>query len=199
MKKIDILYDHYKESNILIQNTRKDRNKYFLYLFLIMSFNLIFLIYPNEILEIFNQFLQKEYSITSSIIYVIIQSSCWLLITHLLIQYLRSSVNIERQYDYISRLENEIGKIIKTKEFDREGKDYLKDYPLILDILDFYYKRIVPVIILFLNGVKLFFEYINSVCLFLKVVDSICYVVIFFLILLYLSYLNSLSDDEKKQ
>lgn len=199
MKKIEILYDHYKESNILSQNAQKERNKLFKYLCLSILFNLIFLIYPDDMLDIFNQFFKNNYSITISIAYIIIQSFCWILITYLLIQYLHKNIYIERQYKYLKVLEDEIGDSLETKIFNRESSNYLNNYPLILDVLDFFYKWFLPVAIVLINGVKLYYEYINNVCIFLKIIDSICFCFIFLLITLYLKMLHFDNNKKKKK
>lgn len=190
MNKIELLYDHYKESNILSQNAQKDRNKLFKYLCLAIFFNLLFLVYPNEIINVFNQFLDNNYSITISITYIIIQSSCWLLITYLLIQYLHKNIYVERQYTYLKILEDEIGNNLNTKVFNRESSNYLNNYPLILNVLDFFYKWILPIAIVLINGIKLYYEYVNHVCSFLKITDTLCFCFIVLLIILYLKMLH---------
>lgn len=190
MNKIEILYDHYKESNVLSQNAQKERNKLFKYLCFVILINLIFLFYPGEIVTGVNQFLNKTYSIDTSITYTIIQSFCWLLIVYLLIQYLHKNIYIERQYIYLEKLENEIGNELKSKIFNRESVSYLDNYPLILEVLDFFYKWILPITIVLINGIKLYYEYVNKVCLFLKITDTICFSFIFLLIILYLKMLH---------
>lgn len=199
MNGIEILYDHYKESNLLSQNAQKQRNKLFKYLCLAILFNLIFLIYPDEIIDILNQFLNNNYSITISIAYIIIQSSCWILITYLLTQYLHKNIYIERQYSYLKSLEEEIGNELKTKVFNRESDNYLNNYPLILNVLDFFYKWFLPIAIILINGIKLYYEYVNKVCLFLKITDTLCFGFIFLLIILYLKMLhfNSKNNNDK--
>lgn len=195
MNKIEILYNHYKESNTLIKKAQEERNKLFKYLCLAILFNLIFLIYPDEIIDILNQFFNNNYSITISITYIIIQSSCWILITYLLIQYLHKNIYVERQYTYLKKLEEEIGNELKTKVFNRESNNYLNNYPLILNVLDFFYKWFLPIAIILINGIKLYYEYVNKVCLFLKITDTLCFSFIFLLIVLYLKMLHF---DNKK-
>lgn len=195
MNKIEILYNHYKESNTLIKNAQEERNKLFKYLCLAILFNLIFLIYPDEIIDILNKFFNNNYSITISITYIIIQSSCWILITYLLIQYLHKNIYVERQYTYLKKLEEEIGNELKTKVFNRESNNYLNNYPLILNVLDFFYKWFLPIAIILINGIKLYYEYVNKVCLFLKITDTLCFSFIFLLIVLYLKMLHF---DNKK-
>ena len=198
MDKSEILYDHYKESNELIQNARKDRDKFFKYLCLAILCNFIFLIYPDEILSIINQLLKHNYSVTISITYVIIQSSCWILITYSLIQYLHKSVYIERQYPYINYLEKELSSNLDTNIFNRESAYYLNNYPPILKTLDFFYKWIVPLIIILINGIKLYYEYVRKVCSFLKIVDTLCFLFISLLIILYLKMLHFEKKNKNK-
>lgn len=74
--------------------------------------------------------------------------------------------NVERQYTYLKNLGKEIGNELETKVFNRESSNYLNNYPLILDVLDFFYKWFLPIVIILINGIKLYYEYVNKVCLF---------------------------------
>ncbi len=197
MEKIDILYDHYKESNSLNKEAQQDRGKYLKYLCLFIFINFIFLLYPNEVTNIINQILDKQYSATTTITYIIFQASLWALITYTLIQYLHKNIYIERQYLYLRTIEKEIGKIIGNNVFNREGDNYLENYPLILDILDMFYKWILPMLIIAVNGCKIYFEFVNNVCLFLKIFDSICFCFILLLIVLYLKMLHFNNEAKK--
>lgn len=199
MKELEILYDHYKESNLLSRNAQKDRNTYFKNLCLAILFNLIFLLYPDEIVNAINQVLKNNYSTTISITFIIVQSFTWLLITYLLIQYLHKNIYIERQYPYLASLEKEINELSSLKTFNREGDNYLNQYPLILNVLDVFYKWIIPLLVIIINGIKLYFEYVNNVCLFLKINDTICFSFIALLVILYLKMLHfSHNKNEKK-
>jgi len=49
---VDILYDHYKVSNSMLQSTLKDREKFFRSLFIFEVLNIIFLYQPLEFAKI---------------------------------------------------------------------------------------------------------------------------------------------------
>ena len=188
--KINILYDHYKESNTLVQNMAKDRNMYFKYLWLIIFFNLLFLLYPNDFIENISNLLNDKYNMNFSNIYVIIQSTLWLLTILFLIQYLHKNIYIERQYIYIKKFEKEISNLLNTNVFNREGDNYIENYPIVLNVLDFFYKWIIPLSIVLIMSLKLYFEYRNNVCMFLKIFDTSCFIFIFIIIIFYLKFLN---------
>ncbi len=201
MEKIDILYDHYKESNQLSKDAQESRNKFFKYLCLAMLFNLLFLIYPNESISIIDQILNNKYNTVTPIAFIIVQAFLWALITHLLMQYLHKNIYVERQYSYLNILEKEIGSHLNSGLFNREGDNYLKNYPLISNVLDIFYKCFFPILVVGINGTKLVFEYINGVCLFLKIFDTICFLFILLLIILYLKmlYFDTHSKKETKK
>ena len=49
---VDILYDHYKVSNSMLQSNLKDREKFFRSLFIFEVLNIIFLYQPLEFAKI---------------------------------------------------------------------------------------------------------------------------------------------------
>lgn len=144
-KTIELLYDHYKDTFFYIQTYRKYRDKMFLYLMISLIFSVIFFQNPTEISQLIINFINTQYKLNLTISFNIINSLILLLLLSFTIKYFQSNLLLERQYDYIHKLEDEFQK--NKFIISREGKSYNEDYPFLLTIIDRIYKIIIPIII----------------------------------------------------
>ena len=162
---VDILYDHYKVSNSMLQSNLKDREKFFRSLFIFEVLNIIFLYQPLEFAKIIQNSLNLSQNIkieSTSFLVTSLQIVISVAISYLLIRYFQSNIRAERQYSYISKLENELTAKADTDIFCREIAEYSRNYPFVLNIIDIFYKFIIPLILLLLHLVK--------ICSFLEVI-----------------------------
>ena len=75
------------------------------------------------------------------------------------------SLYVERQYVYLDLLEKRIGALIdsgKENIFGSEGERYLKDYPMVLNFIDLFYKMFCPLLFSAINIVRIIVEWINN-------------------------------------
>ena len=187
---VDILYDHYKVSNSMLQSNLKDREKFFRSLFIFEVLNIIFLHQPLEFAKIIQNSLNLSQNIkieSTSFLVTSLQIVISVAISYLLIRYFQSNIRAERQYSYISKLENELTAKADTDMFCRESTEYSRNYPFVLNIIDIFYKFIIPLILLSLHLVK--------ICSFLEVITQDFNIVSFieiiidtFLIILVIAY-----------
>ena len=187
---VDILYDHYKVSNSMLQSNLKDREKFFRSLFVFEVLNIIFLYQPLEFAKIIQTSLNLSQNIkieSTSFLVTSLQIVISVAISYLLIRYFQSNIRAERQYSYISKLENELTAKADTDMFCRESTEYSRNYPFVLNIIDIFYKFIIPLILLSLHLVK--------ICSFLEVITQDFNIVSFieiiidtFLIILVIAY-----------
>ena len=187
---VDILYDHYKVSNSMLQSNLKDREKFFRSLFIFEVLNIIFLYQPLEFAKIIQNSLNLSQNIkieSTSFLVTSLQIVISVAISYLLIRYFQSNIRAERQYSYISKLENELTAKADTDIFCRESAEYSRNYPFVLNIIDIFYKFIIPLILLLSHLVK--------ICSFLEVITHNFNIVSFieiiidtFLIILVIAY-----------
>lgn len=59
-------------------------------------------------------------------------------------RYFQACVTVERQYEYIEKVEEEIAALYESDVLSRESRHYLAKYPAISNWLDFVYKWIFP-------------------------------------------------------
>jgi hypothetical protein len=184
----DITYDHYKETCELSRAAQKDRNKYFVFLCISIGVLLLLSLSPDTIIQAILIWVKN--SIDANIVFDVslIQSFMWVATTYITTRYIQTNIYIEKLYPYIENLEKAIGKNLgdKTEMFNRESKNYLKEYPIVQDFIFFIYTRIFPLMYLIVISGKAFLEwfYQTKITTYL-IVDSILALVIVILIILY--------------
>lgn len=189
MDKIELLYDHYKETFLLIQENIKQRNKFFIIVFFTMLLHFLFASSPESIAAIFINIIQAHYEIDISIQNSIIQSALWLVLLYSTMRYYQTTVYIEKQYKYISSIESNI-ECYSQITFNRESGNYLLDYPKMNDFIDILYKWIFPIIYCGIISYKIGNEFFCQKLSFLLVLDIIIFIFCFTLTTLYLIFLH---------
>ena len=92
----------------------------------------------------------------------IIQTLIWLLIVYVMIRYIQDMLYIERQYTYLNKLEKEISNLTISGIFSREGENYQRNYPMVLNFIDLFYKMLMPILFALINIVRIHEEWILS-------------------------------------
>lgn len=150
MEKIDIQYDHYKETFKIIRENEKERNKLFIIVIIHVLVIFLFMVKPNEIYQTINEF-SKNY-IQNGLYFGInaIEIFIWISTLYFSTRYFQININIDRKYIYLHNLEEQLSKSLKL-EFNRESKAYEEGYPILLNIIYWTYRYIFPILyILFL-------------------------------------------------
>jgi hypothetical protein len=162
MEKLDVLYDHYKETFSLSSEAQKKRSIFFVSLVISIMVLFLFLIDSNGVITTISEYLKNNFSVALSIRTAIIQTFVWVIVLYLFMRYFQTNIYIERQYSYIDQLEQEISKELQSNIFARESKNYLQKHPMVLDIINFIYKWIFPVLGILLITFKIIFEWIQK-------------------------------------
>ena len=158
MNALEIIYDHYKETYKISKEAQTRRNKSFVLLCILEAISFLLLIRPEKALEIFLTGINNELNITLELSNTILQTLLWILIAYVMIRYVQDMLYIEKGYKYLEILEKEIGK--EVKGFTREGENYLENYPMVLNFIDLFYKMLMPVIFIGINGARIYREWI---------------------------------------
>lgn len=151
MQKIDLYYDHYKETLTLCKEAQQKRNKNFIYLCILEAFSFLLLIRPETVFEFFINSINSELNVSLSFSNAVLQTLLWVITTFILIQYCQNVLYVERQYLYINKLEKEISSCMDGSPFSRESDSYLGKYPLVLNFIDLFYKMLMPVMCFIIN------------------------------------------------
>ena len=189
MDKLDLLYDHYKNSYELSKQSQSDRNKLFIILTLIIALHFLFIIEPDIVCFSLYGWLNESFKINIAIEFSIIQSLLWFVLLYFTIRYYQVNTYIERQYNYLHKLEESIS-CLSGYEFNRESFNYLQEYPWLLDFISIIYRVIFPVLYLIVLCVKIGYEIFSSVLSLSLILDIILALCCLVLTLLYLLFLH---------
>lgn len=156
-KKIEILYDHYKDTFENQKVYLQKRNYYTLIclgLITVLSFQLA---NPSQTTIISAELIKKNIGdVKIDFCYinnVLTFGLLWVVIMCFQINFL-----IEKYYKYIHEIEGELSKELKPFEITREGKTYLDHYPWLLAVVHRIYTVVFPSTLLIVALLKWFTE-----------------------------------------
>lgn len=198
-KNLEIAYDHYKETVQYLKEDLKKRDKVLSILLILICFYFFIELKTNETIDVANLVIQSKIKINYKFNYDILIIANLLFVFIIELKYFQLCTYIERQYEYISRLENIINSIIGSNIVTREGFSYLNEYPLLPAFVHRIYNYFLPfgIILTFLikliNIIKVFIQnkFFYSICIILIILISICS-------FLYLLFINRDGDKCKK-
>lgn len=163
VKKIEILYDHYKDSFKYLEKYLKQREKLFVYVLFIVCLQFLQLFFSNQNIILLNTFLEFKTNFKFDYDINLLNNILWFLLLSLSLRYFQINLLINRQYIYIGNIESNICKRVKCNDYIfREGKDYLNDYPCFLDWVHFLYTWTLPLVLVIVSFCKLILEAIMS-------------------------------------
>src|SRR3989344_53570 len=174
--KLEVLHDHYKESFWHIREREKQRDR--LFMFLIALIGVLFLeiqysdIFSVVLGNVKFKFIELDISMMPISIFL---SVTWTYLFVLVLKYCQSAIFVERQYDYLHSLENQISNFFEDQSiYCREGKGYLNKYPLFSNLVWIFYTLLFPIIIILSTGLILYLEkYKTEQPLYHLIYDSI--------------------------
>ena len=189
MEVTDLLYDHYKETCATMKKSNSERNRLLITLMIVVAALFLFTVSPDNLLNALKDWLKDAHSISIDMEYSIVQSLLWIVLLYFTIRYYQINTSIERQYNYIHKLEDMISSRICVS-FDREGKSYLTSYPKLLDFISFLYRAVIPMlylaVVLFKIGNEIYLYEVS----FPLVIDCILALCCTVLTVLYLYFLH---------
>lgn len=190
MESIEILYDHYKDTYALSKVAQERRNKSFVCLCILETVAYLWAVDPQKMIVAL-----QSYEILSGFVnlgHKIIQTFLWMMIVYVLIRYVQDMIYVERQYGYLKKLEIKISSIVADEMFSRESSNYLKEYPKILNLIDLFYKMVMPVLFLVINFVHIIMEWQYDQKNMLSVLcDSFIFTAIFIITWFYFFWIHS--------
>lgn len=159
MKRVEILYDHYKESCKLAKNNEITRNKLFILVCTLLGLLFLFSYDQNSMLGLIQSWISGNYNCNLMFSSNIIQAILWIFLFLFTLRYLGLNINLDKDYSYIHKLEKEINKEEKRETITREGKNYLNNYPVLNNITYYSYRVVLPIIYFVIIIFKLRLEY----------------------------------------
>ncbi len=153
---LQVLHDHYKDTFAVLQVHLKLRDRFFALILLAITTILFQIFSPEGSGEIISQFVMSRLGVNQPIDMSFLGNVLWFSTLALVVRYFQTVVYIERQYDYIHKLEDQINRFVGTKIVTREGKAYLSSYPKFSGWVSIFYGVIFPAflfLIVLLKGI----------------------------------------------
>lgn len=156
-------YDHYKDTISESKKAQARRNRNFVCLCVLEAISGMMIYNPNLICGLLNDAASKELETTIHVSNSIVQTLVWVIIAYVLVRYVQNVLYIERQYRYIDDLEKKLSEWMGEKkeynQFCRESEHYISDYPIVLNLIDLFYKMFCPILFTIINIVHIVSEY----------------------------------------
>lgn len=185
-KKLEILHDHYKETFSYIREREKQRDRLFLITIGILGLLFLEVQYPSDIQLFFKTIKTHGAEINFSIFPVsIVTSLTWTVFLIIVLRNCQVSITIDRQYEYLHKLEDFIGDFFQDSIYSREGRSYLTKYPVFSNIVWIFYTILFPLIIIVLQVLIIRWEIDYREINYHYVYDAIMATGVFFALVLY--------------
>lgn len=204
-KRAELLLDHHKDTYHYIDDQQKRRNRLFVFLLLLLALMTLDTFSPQLLPEITNAYVRKTLGKDGEPLpqfdFSVIGSAAWFLLLSLTIQYFQRSILIDRKFNYIDRLEQQICREIGGSFITREGSAYYSETgvstgertdlrPLFLRAVGPLYTYIFPLILTALIVIKLArenFEF-HSGADYFNLIIGLCIILYSFFYLVWVSF-----------
>lgn len=156
----ELLHDHYKDSFDHIRDREKSRDRYFLICIFLIGLLFLQVNYPAHFLAALGPFTIFGTSVhLVSLPLAALLSISWTLNLVFTLRYCQYSIFVERQYEYLHKLEKHISREIGGEDiFSREGAAYLENYPPFSAWAWIFYAWMFPIIVVISSGTLIYME-----------------------------------------
>jgi hypothetical protein len=193
--KLSVLNDHYKETVADFKKTGKSRDSNFLAMMILVGVMAFQFVSPSQSQSVLTQIAHEKLGVNATLSVNFFGSLIWFALLYVAIRYFQAVINLEKQYNYSHELEELLSQHYGGKAFTREGKAYLKDYPIYSDWVHIVYRTIFPALLLAVVTIKLLGEWFAHVRSALPLaLDTVIYAMLVVSIVL---YVYSLHKTEK--
>jgi len=186
--KLSCLCSHYKDSFDIQAAAVKQRDILFYILLVVAAIFSLQITSIGFVNEVLSKYINKSIDVQLGKKPDLLSSLVWFLLFGISSKYFQIVIQIEKSYDYIHKIEEEIGRYYpETPCFTREGASYLSDYPLFSNWVWALYTIVFPLLLLFSAWKKITVEIWSSISEYsLLNIDFIFYVIIGTSTILYL-------------
>lgn len=176
--KLEVLNDHYKETVVEFKRTGASRDTNFLVVLALLGVMAFQFVSPSQSQSVLNKVINSQLGADATLSVSLVGSLVWATLLFASIRYFQAVINLEKQYNYSHDLEELLSKRYKGKAFTREGKSYLKDYPIFSMWVHFIYRTLFPLLLFVVITAKIMGEYsartVSQAPLALDVILYVC-------------------------
>jgi len=150
-KQLEILHDHYKETFTRLREAEASRDRLLIWVIGLFALLILEIGYPAAVGGTLGKLsvVGGELNLQSLPLPALLNAT-WVLTLAISLRYCQTTVLVNRQYPYLHSLEEAISPGLSGGDlYQREGKVYLREYPLLLDVAWFAYCILFPFILMF--------------------------------------------------
>lgn len=158
---LNVLHDHYKETFARLKEMEGKRDRLFLGVIGLFALLCLEIGYPADVGGTLGQVTiwGGELNLQSLPLPALLNVT-WVLLLAIGLRYCQVTVHVNRQYPYLHLLEEKISpRIGGGNLYRREGKVYLTEYPLLLDVAWFAYGFLFPLIVILAASALIAWEF----------------------------------------
>ena len=150
-EQLKILHDHYKETFARIRDTEITRDRLFLWVIGLFALLSLEIGYPAATGGAFGKLTIAGGELNlQALPFAALLDATWVLTFAISLRYCQTTTLVDRQYPYLHKLETAISPALGGGDlYQREGKNYLKRFPLSLNVTWIAYVLIFPIIVIF--------------------------------------------------
>ncbi len=153
---VTILHDHYADTCQYVRKLIGVRDRLFLAVLVLLGFQFFQISDPDQsslaIVNSLNNYIGSNISLNKDVLSTIL----WFALLSFVIRYFQVNVFINRQHDYLHKLEEKFTELFGEKIITREGEGYLSEYPIFSNWTHLLYTWIFPMLLILVGGFKVY-------------------------------------------
>lgn len=153
--KLQLLHEHYRDSCAETRATRRGRDRTSLLVLCSLVAVLFERSAPGEFGALIGNVIAEQWP-GARLDLQYLSTLIWVAVLGLAIRYFQTTVRLEREYKYIHSLEELLAAEFPTPSFTREGKAYLRDYPVFSSWVHVLYQFVLPCALLVIAAARVF-------------------------------------------
>jgi len=187
--KIEVLNDHYNHTFEIVKDILRRRDWMMSYAILLLILQFFQISDPNQTSVAIISFIKNSYGIEISIGKMTINAILWFVLLVIVVRYYQAGIHLNKQYKYLHHLEKEFSDLFGKDIITREGKSYLKDYPVFSSWIHFVYTWVYPIFLIMVLTYNIFRDWKGCAFLFTSYgICFVCYLMIMISTILYLHF-----------
>lgn len=192
------LYDHYKDTCSLISSASSRRDRLTLWVLAALALLALEMLFPSLAKALLESLIKERLEATVSADLGLLGSVIWLALLILSVRHFQTAAYVERSYTYLHALEDRLNNLFEPGFITREGKSYLKDYPLFQGWLTFLYRVAVPALVLIIPTIKIWEEAQSLVINVNLLINMAVYMLLCISTVLYLAMIHWKTSKPRK-
>ncbi len=156
---INTLYSHYEDTCKYVRELVHIRDRLFLIALALLGLQFFQISNPDQSAQAIAQSLSKYIGSNISLNKGVLNTFLGFALLSVILRYFQVNVFINRQYNYLHKLEEQFTELFGRNIITREGEHYLYKYPIFSDWINILYTWIFPILLILTAAYKIFSDW----------------------------------------